>query len=435
MRDLRKKALLESGKTMSRKARTREVSNFGSTNQSPLSSSANSRPGSRAPSRYASEDEDTEDEDVNDSLTNSVIHSDDGEDVITDWTDRLKDCISEILDRKRSSVHGRESYMAAYVHLTRHHFADTIIESHLYELIPALLKSIRSGRNTEEKVAALKALTMTMLSTQSDGIYDQVFSSLKSASESSDEEIVKVEAINTMTVATMFGGGMEAAAEDLMDFLLEIIESDGHHIEAGDNGPVVSTALTCWGFLASHLDDLQSQSEQAIEAFTEQLDSTDVDVQIAAGTNVALIFEVNKKEFKAEPFQPYDLQYNQHQLVQRMTELAKESSKAVSKRDRRQLHARFASIVTSLESGKGPGYSKAGRVARESDRGGARVFDAEKVFSEFGYRETIRDQNMSLTIDSWSLSIRVAFLKKVLGGGFLTHWSDNPTVQESFDTA
>ncbi|KAI0134307.1 interferon-related developmental regulator-domain-containing protein [Xylariales sp. AK1849] len=460
MRDLRKKILMESGKTQSRKARLRPDSNFGSATHSPSSSPAGSRQASRAPSRHASEDEGS-DSDVNDSLTDSVVASEDGEDTISDWSDKLKDCINEILDRKRSSVKGRESYLAGYVHLTRHHFADTMIEHQLHELVPAILKSIRGGRNTEETVTALKALQMTTLTTQYDNIYDQVFSNLKSVCGSVDEEVVKVEAINTMAVVTIFGGGAEAAAEELLDFMLEIVESDGHSVEAGDNGPVVTAALTVWGFLASHIEDLEQRSEGALDAFTEQLDSTDVDVQIAAGTDIALIFEAirafnereeeqhderqeelkeeakrKKRDFTPEPFNPFDLQYNQHQLVQRMTELAGESSKAVSKKDRRHLHARFASILTSLELGKGPGYSKAGRVARESDRNGARVFDAEKVFEEFGYRETIRgDNGMSLTIDSWSLSIRVQFLKKILGGGFTTHWKHNPAVEESFDSA
>ncbi|KAI0151279.1 interferon-related developmental regulator-domain-containing protein [Pestalotiopsis sp. NC0098] len=455
MRDLRKKILLESGKTVSRKARTRPDSNFGSTTHSPTSSAA----GSRAPSRYASEDE-VSDDDPSDSLTNSVIASEDGEDTVSDWTDKLKDCINEILDRKRSSTQGRERYFAAYTHLARHHFADTMIDHQIHELVPAFLRSIRGGHK-DETVGALKALQMTTITTQSDSIYDQAFSILKSATEGSDEESVKVEALYTMAVATIFGGGAEVAAQELMDFAVEIVESDGHSVEAGDNGPVVTAALIIWGFLASHIDELEQQSEEALEAFTEQLDSSDADVQIAAGSNIALIFEAlriyneqaeedhdSKQEqlrveakqrgerYNPEPYNPFDLQYNQHQLVQKMTELAGQSSKTVSRKDRRQLHSTFNSILKSLELGKGPGYSEAGRIARESDRGGERVFAAEKVFTEFGYRNTVKgNDGRTLTIDSWSLSIRVDFLKRILGGGFTTHWSHNPAVAETFDSA
>ncbi|KAK7973112.1 hypothetical protein PG988_007246 [Apiospora saccharicola] len=456
MRDLRKKILLESGKTVSRKARAKPDSSFGSTTTSP----ASSRPASRAPSRYAS-DAESDDSDINESLTNSVIDSEDG-DTISDWTDKLKACITEILDRKRSSVKGREAYLAGYVHLTRHHFADTIIEGQLHELVPAMLKSIRSGRNTEEVLAGLKALTMSILSTESDSIYDDVYSSLKQVCENSDEEVVKVEAINAMTVATVFGGGMGATMQELMDYLLEIVESDGHNIDAPDNGPVVTAALICWGILATYEEDLMQQSEAALEAFTEQLDSSDVDVQVSAGSNIALIFEVMraynerveeehdqrqeearleakrlKLDFEYEEYNPFDLQYDQHKIVHRVSELAGESSRAVSKKDRRKLHQQFASILTSIELGKGPKYSKAGRAARQSDRDGDRVYGNEKdVYQEVGYRDMIRDENgRVLSIESWSLGLRVAFLRKILGGGFNTHWRLNPVVEETFDSA
>ncbi|KAK8068228.1 hypothetical protein PG996_007340 [Apiospora saccharicola] len=456
MRDLRKKILLESGKTVSRKARAKPDSSFGSTTTSP----ASSRPASRAPSRYAS-DAESDDSDINESLTNSVIDSEDG-DTISDWTDKLKACITEILDRKRSSVKGREAYLAGYVHLTRHHFADTIIEGQLHELVPAMLKSIRSGRNTEEVLAGLKALTMSILSTESDSIYDDVYSSLKQVCENSDEGVVKVEAINAMTVATVFGGGMGATMQELMDYLLEIVESDGHNIDAPDNGPVVTAALICWGILATYEEDLMQQSEAALEAFTEQLDSSDVDVQVSAGSNIALIFEVMraynerveeehdqrqeearleakrlKLDFEYEEYNPFDLQYDQHKIVHRVSELAGESSRAVSKKDRRKLHQQFASILTSIELGKGPKYSKAGRAARQSDRDGDRVYGNEKdVYQEVGYRDMIRDENgRVLSIESWSLGLRVAFLRKILGGGFNTHWRLNPVVEETFDSA
>lgn len=459
MRDLRKKILLESGKTVSRKARSKPDSNFGSGTLTPSSSPAGSRPGSRAPSRYASED-DMSDSDT-DNLSSSLVTSDDGEGAIRDWTDQLKDCINEILDRKRSSVQGREKYMNGFVHLARHHFADYIIDNQLSGLVPALLRCIQSGRNAAEAVAAMKALQVTAISTQSDNIYDQVFSTLRAQCENSDEESVKIEAINTMGAVTIFGGGLEESVQELMSFLLEIVESDGHSIEAGDNGPVVTAALTTWGFLASHLDDLVHESEEALEAFAEQLESIDADVQIASGSNIALIFEAvtnyntqaeeehnrrqqelmeearrRKERHILEPFNPFDLQYNQHKLIQRITELASEASRSVSRKTRRNLHANFNSILTSLTRGTGPNYSTAGRLARPSDREGERVRNSERGFQEYGYRDRVKGNNdMQMTVDSWSLSMRVHFMKRALGGGFSTHWEFNPAVQESFDSA
>ncbi|KAI0018758.1 interferon-related developmental regulator-domain-containing protein [Xylariomycetidae sp. FL0641] len=431
MHDLRKKILLESGKTVSKKARSRPESS----RASPAVSPAPSRGASQANSRYASEDEDFSDTEYDDSVASSIVNSEDGDDVATaaGWNDRLRDRITELLDRKRSSAKGRETTLTAYTHIIRYHCATEEIENQFNELIPALLKSVRGGSNNEETVAALKALSMTILSTQSETVYDRVYSSLKGVCEDSDEAAIKVEAIDAMAIATMCGGGSEYAATDLMDFLVEIIESDGHSIAAGDNGPVVAAALTAWGFIASNLDDLQEQSEHALEAFTDQLDSNDVDVQVAAGANIALIFEA-AREFEEETEESWNLQYDQHKLMQRMTALTRESSKSVSKKDRKQLHAAFNSVLTSLEHGKGPGYSTAQRMATNPHTGGNKVnFKAED--RDYGYREKIKIQNISMVIDSWSLSTRVDMLRSILGGGFAAHYMENPAVKDLLASA
>ncbi|KAI8633653.1 interferon-related developmental regulator-domain-containing protein [Xylariaceae sp. FL1651] len=429
MRDLRKKILLESGKTVSKKARSRPDS----LGTSPANSPIPSRGASRANSRYASEEEDLTDSDYDDSLTNSVINSDDGEEPVASWTDRLRDRVAELLDRKRSSTKGRETCLAAYAHIIRHHYAAEHIEPQLNELIPALLKSIRGGSNVDETLAAVKALTMTILSTGSESFYDSVYPSLKGLCQNTEEESLKVEAIEAMSVATMCGGGSVNDAEELMEFLVEITESDGHSIEAGDNGPVVSAALTAWGFVASNLDDLQDQSDQALEAFTEQLDSTAVDVQVAAGTNIALIFE-GAREYEEETEEAWNLQYDQHKLIQRMTALVRESSKSISKKDRKHLHASFNSVLTSLEHGKGPGYSTARRMTSNPHTGGTKT-DFDEEYREYGYREKIRIHNISMVIDTWSLSARVAMLRSVLGAGLAIHYMDNPVVKDLLSSA
>ncbi|KAI5925126.1 interferon-related developmental regulator-domain-containing protein [Camillea tinctor] len=431
MHDLRKKILLESGKTISKKGR---ASRSQSARASPGSSPATSRNASRAPSRYASEEEDISDSDYDESIASSVLNSDDGEDAVSfTWIDRLHSHIEDLVDRKRSSTQGRESSLISYTNLLRHHYAAEHVETRFGELIPALMRSVRSSSNIEETLAALRALTVTILSTQSDTVYGHVYPTLKGVCHDSEESSIKVAAIEAMCIATMCGGGSLTAAEELMELLLEIIESDGHSIEAGDNGPVVCAALAGWGFVATNLDDLHEQSETALEAFTEQLDSIDVDVQIAAGNNIALIFEA-AREYEEETEESWNLQYDHHRLVQRMSALARESSKSVSKKNRKQLHSSFNSIVTSLEHGRGPAYSTTKRVVNPHT-GGKKTDISRGEDVEFGYREKIRIHNLSMVIDSWSLSARLEMIKPIIGGGLATHYMENPAIKELLSTA
>ncbi|KAI1778645.1 interferon-related developmental regulator-domain-containing protein [Hypoxylon cercidicola] len=295
-----------------------------------------------------------------------------------------------------------------------------------------LLKNIRGRRTAQGALWALRALSITILTTGSEQIYDCVYPTLKTLCQDTeyddDNEAVKVACIRTMAISIMCGGGSGAAAEEFLDFLMDIIESDGHVIDAGDNGPVVAAALDAWGFVASDLEDLEDESTRALEAFMEQLDSTDVNVQIAAGADIALLLEA-ARDHEEETDEPWNMRYDQDKLLQRLTALTKESSKSISKKNRRQLHSSFNSVVTSLEHGKGPGYSTARRFASNPHTGGNRT-DFKEDSQEYGYRQKFRIQDISITIDTWSLSSRLGMLKAVLGNGLSSHYLFNPVVKD-----
>ncbi|GAB1315083.1 Interferon-related developmental regulator N-terminal domain-containing protein [Madurella fahalii] len=438
MSDLRRRALA-GGKTVSRKARSKPESGFSSVNHSPNGSPANSRAGSRANSRpgsrYASEDEfasDSEFDDVMTMSTNSA--SGDGEDDFSNtWAERLQDRVTELQDRKRSSVQGREATLKAYSHLLKHHFAHRQVARSVAEIMPIFLRSIRSGSSDDERLLALRAFTLTVLTSPSETVFDDALPILKAACHDAEEADIKVEAIYALCIAVTYGGGSSTAAEEMLDFFMEIVESDGQSVGAGDDGAVVSAALQSWAFVASYMDDLMEQSETAIEAFMDQLDSTDADVQTSAGSNIALLFEA-ARDYEEETGERVNLQYNQHRIMTRMAEIVRDSSKAVSKKGRRQLRSNFSSIVTSLERGKGPGYSTAGRSGPNPHVGGART-DDQSDFREFGYREKIRIHNQFVIIDTWSLHVRAELLKIILGGGFATHYLENPVIRDVFESA
>lgn len=358
----------------------------------------------------------------------SSIGDDDAEEqqAVEAWPDRLRARIAELQDRKRSSVQGREATLKAYVHLLRHHYAKNVVDSYLPDIIIALLRSIRAGGSPEERSLAMKALNVTILTSPAQTVFDHAFQTLKGLCQDDDEEKVKIEAIHALSASVLYGGGGSAAYDEVLEFLIEIIESDGGAVNAQDRGQVVSAALQAWGVVASYVPDLLDQSEQAMDAFIEQLDSTDVEVQTSAGSNIALLFEV-ARDHEEETGEKFALQYNQHRIMTRMAEIVRESSKSISKRHRRHLRSNFTSIVTSLERGKGPGYSTARRDPGDSSGGPGSDDDHS---SEFGYRDKIQVQGQLIVIDTWSLQARIQALRMLLGGGFATHFTDNPLVGE-----
>ncbi|KAL0942391.1 ifrd domain protein [Colletotrichum truncatum] len=445
MHDLRLKVLRESGKTVSRKARSRPESARGSMRNSPNISPSHSQitspAHSRAGSRYASEDEGSDDE-YDDNMTMSTLSngSDSGiDDAVggaadASWATLLQDRIVELQDRKRTNTKGREATLMSYLHIVKHHYAGRQISGSLEEIVSALMKNIRSGGSSVERIYSLKSLQATLLTSPSDTLYDDIYPQLEKTCEDDEDNDVKAAAIWAMAIAALYGGGSEEAASEFLDYLVTVVDSDGEFIGAGDSGEVVTAALESWAFVASQIDDITENVYTAMDAFVEQLDSTDVDVQTSAGFNIAFIFEA-ARDLEEETDEPMNLQYDPKKLISRMAEASKPSVKQTSRKDRRHLRKQFASIVTSLEHGKGPGFSNAGRPAFNPHTGGTRADpgrrgDDDNDMHGFGYREKLRLGSSVVLINSWSLMARVDAARTVLGGGLPTHFNDNPTVAE-----
>ena len=225
-----------------------------------------------------------------------------------------------------------------------------------------------------------------------------------------------------------------------MDLFVEIVASDGHFIDAPDDADIVTAALEEWGFLATQLEEMEEGSEEPMEAFVEQLESTDVNVQVAAGENIALLYEKSyserEEDEEAAPrddngddddgqdptavnmVKRYTVYRQEHQLIQLLESLSKASSKRMSKKDRKSLHTNFADILNSVENPtRGPRYSTA------IDAGTNKVYGSRMKVS-MGGKNTV-------TIDKWWKLIRLKALKRVLQGGFLIHYEDNGVVFDS----
>ncbi|KAF2201412.1 IFRD domain-containing protein [Delitschia confertaspora ATCC 74209] len=434
MHDLRRQAL-ESGKTVSRKARSKVVSATSSRAGSTVNSPAGSRANSRNPSRAASDEEDN----ASDSTawsTHSLDDILDDVDLAPDaWKAELHTRIEQIVDRKRSSTEGRADSLNAFAHILMACFAKDDIEPRTSELVPSILKSIRSETTERETLTALRALTAMAITLDSENIYDSAADELKRIITSSESVPSKVGAIHALSIAAYFGGASEEEAEDIMTFLLEIIESDGLSVDAHDEGAVVTAALEEWGFLATEIDDMEDTTESAMEAFVDQLESADPGVQVAAGENIALLYEKSytpREEDEAVPeddsdeendvpagerlIKRYDVWRNQKQLLHTLDELASISTRRISKKDRKTLHSSFADIRNSVEHPtRGPKYS----TALDKDTG--RAYGAGRMRVKI-------NGNVEVRIDKWWKLLRLNALRRALQGGFIHQYDENEAV-------
>ena len=276
---------------------------------------------------------------------------------------------------------------------------------------------------------------MTLITSPSEVIYDSASPLLKRIVSDSTSIPTKVTAIHTLGACTFYGGASDDEILENMNWFLEIVSSDGHYIEAPDEAGPVTAALEEWGFLATLLDDLSEESEEAIETFADQLNSSDAEVQIAAGENIALLYEKSytpleeneslsdsdssgsQKQGSSKLVKRYTAYRRTDQLVHTLSSLSSISSRGLSKKDKKSLHVNFADILNSVQFPTcGPRYQNA------MDPNG----------KTYGSRMVVRIRGEGvMRIDKWWKLLRLNGLRRVLQGGFVTHYENNGVIFES----
>ena len=288
-----------------------------------------------------------------------------------------------------------------------------------------------------------------MITCPSSDTYEGIMTSLKRIITDSSDLKVKIEAIQTFAISSFYGDISDDEILDNLGLLLEIISSDGQYIDALDEPEPVAAALEAYGFLATLVDDFSTVNDEALETFTDQLDSNSASVLIAAGENIALLYEKaytpleEDEEPESSPdllevpdpkggkithyfIRRYPLADNQHALESRLKALQNHSSKSVSRDARRSLHSSFADILHSVqhptsgprfsttidpETGRESGSSLKLRLAAEGGKGKASAAVA--------------------TIDKWWQLHRHRALKEALGNGFMVHYEVNEAIFEA----
>ncbi|KAF4509473.1 hypothetical protein G6O67_003646 [Ophiocordyceps sinensis] len=442
MNHARVKALKGNGKTVSKKAQKsgRASGTLTPQGSSPMASLLTSPSHSANQSRGASDVSDNdEDGDFDlDDMTSSVHSGGSGPEAPEDAgsTFDVKAFMDGLQDRKHNNSEVREQYLQVYVTVIRSRYS---VETHQWlddaatALAEILLKNANRGATARERVLSLRAYCLTVGTVEDVDVFEAGNKVLKQVLMDEDDEECKVLAIYALCMTVLYGGGLEEAALELMEFLVDVVQTDGESIESLDNAVVVSAALRGWAFVASHVDDFSDYADTAMDAFVDQLDSSDVEIQSHAGHCIALIYE-SSRNHEAETGEPFQLPYDPQRLAGRLTELVKLSAKSVARKSRRDLKDSLVSVVTSLERGVGPYYSTA-LYLPEKDRHVPASLRTDEGMAEYGYRCKLRLGNHTTRIDTWSLYSRVSMMKILFRGGLENHVFLNPVVMECLEDA
>ena len=442
MNHARVKALKGNGKTVSKKAQKSGRASGAITPQgsSPMASLLTSPSHSAAQSRVTSDVSDNGDEgdfELDDMM--SSVHSL-GSEVSTPEDAASTFDVSALIDGLQNKKHNnsdvREQYLEAYLKTIRVRYNP---DTHLWlddaaaSLVEIFLKNSNRGATARERLLNLQAYCLTIGSVEDMDVFEAGHRVLKQILADEDDDECQVFAIYALCMTVLYGGGMEEAAQEVMEYLVEIVQTDGESIEAHDHAAVVAAALQGWAFVASHVSDYSDFADAAMDAFVDQLDSTDTEIQSNAAHCIGLIYE-SSRHHEEETGEPFQLPYDPQRLTGRLKELVKQSAKSVSKKHRRDLRESLVSVVTSLERGVGPFYSTALYIP-EKDTFVPASLRTDDGRAEYGYRCKLRLGNHVARIDSWSLYSRVNMLKIIFRGGLQNHVFVNPVVMECLEDA
>ncbi|KAI5306518.1 hypothetical protein KEM56_000479 [Ascosphaera pollenicola] len=433
MRDV-KLRVVESHKTVSRKAAHREQftarnAPARSTTSSAPPSAAPSVANSAAPSRNVSRAPSPSGEDMHNLTLRQFEEVDDDNNAPS--SAEIDNVIENLIDRKRSSVQGREQALTAFNRIIRNNFMSEALEDRVDELLGTLIKSIKSEASDKEVVLALNAIALISITTGLPIIYDETAQTLQRNIRISSSYDVKAAAIHALGATTFFSGGDEGVIQEQLTFLMEIIESDGRYANASDDVQTVKAAVEEWGFLATGMEDIQQESEEAVQAFLEQLDSEDVEIQIACGECIALLYEksytpleedeeipseIDEADARADEVlvKRYDAYSNTSKVLHKVQELASASGHHIHRNLRRQLHQNFSSIQHTIENpAHGPHYSTA--ISPETGE----VYGNRKTIKISGGKD---EDDAEVALDRWWKWIRLSALKRNLLGGLVSHF-------------
>lgn len=393
---------------------------------------------SAAPSRAASDISDDEDDDLDLDIDDTAsagsapeLFEDNGDGTSTFDPKAL---IENLQDRKHNNSEVREHLLQFYINIMRSRYTS---ETHLWlddaaqSLAEVFLRDANRGSTARERLLSLKAYCLTVGSTETTEMLTFGERMLKQILKDDDDEDCQIFATYALCLTVLYSGGNEEAALEAMEYLVEIVQSDGETIDSYDNAPVVAAVLRAWAFVASHVSDFSTVADAALEAFVDQLESSDVEVQSNAAACIALIYE-SSRSYEEDSGEPFQLEYDPQRLSGRLNELARMSAKSVSRKGRRDLREMIVSVVTSLERGVGPYYSTA-KFIPERDQKTSSFQRMEDGSYEYGYRSKFRVSSQVAVVDTWSLLSRINLLKIVFRGGLQAHAENNPVVLECLD--
>jgi len=214
----------------------------------------------------------------------------------------------------------------------------------------------------------------------------------------------------------------QAETFELLNFFAEIIITNGKSVNAINDGATLTGALNAYGLLYAGLwgdskkvaGMAREEFERVMPAHIKQLESSTMEVRVASGENIALMFEtlgIGRGVDSAEEWGQHDDEsdegYFDHNEMGRLTQLlstlATDSNRHRGKTERKIQRSAFRDILKTVEEG---------------DR-------AQQVKLKF--------KKQTIYFSTWAKIIELNAFRDVLAEGLHVHFLENELLQDIFN--
>ncbi|KAK9460173.1 interferon-related developmental regulator-domain-containing protein [Lipomyces oligophaga] len=420
-------------------------------------------------------------------------------DISSDWRDKLEGYIDILsIERKHSNSSSREDAMSRICKIASLKYAWRIAERRHGDLEDGITRSLKYSNSSKEKILACKMFSIFVITDPENEGYFKIVPIFKSLILSDENLAVKEAAITALGVVVFFSGASgDSEIDTELDFLLDIIMTDGSSISAADSGEVVSVAINVFGFLISKLDDALDISQTSMPILVDQLESSQMSVRMAAGYVIALLYERFSEDIgnyhlvdssdeeqdneeqeietlkerhesrngKIEPLEEDEeyeegdepsveipkpiairpqpqrmtsgqptLYYDEDQLIYQLSQLATSSTKRVAKSSRKVQKSVFRDIVDTVRTA----VQHENPDDNQSDivtyeRGNGDPIPTTASLASSRINRSLKFESITLHIESWAAYLRLAQVKKVLSYGLPVHFTYNRCIRLALD--
>lgn len=318
------------------------------------------------------------------------------------WEGKVKEAI-DLAGQK--SAAGRVKALDALCTGLNRRYSPEFLEGQKMTMCDVVQRSIKKGKGSELISASRLAILLAVQLADCEEVYKELKPLLQQITNDKTAAPASRAAVATTMAGLCFLGG-----DDIAEVVntMEVLEGvfSASYCKKNGNVPTIGAeqqALHCatlssWALLLTLLTagDAFRMADEKVDQLRGLLQSTDVDLRMTAGECMALVLEF-AYEYDEE-YEPEDLEG----LIMSLKQLATDSTKSRSKKDRKEQRSTFRDVLRGVEVGEPPN---------------------EKV--KFG-KEVLR-------LDSWFTTLQYQWFCKQLGSGMNVHLNSNYMLREIFE--